>query len=291
MIQLQLKKQLEAPTGTMHLDIDCTIERGKMVSLYGASGAGKTSILRMIAGLMQPEHGRILVQGETCLDTDLDIRLPPQQRRMGYVFQDYALFPNMTVLENIAFALNGKKEPQKVQDLIQSFELGDLQHRKPITLSGGQKQRVALARALARRPTILMLDEPLSALDYQMRQRLQDYIMQMHRAYELTTILVSHDLGEVFRMSDEVIFLEEGKIIRQGKPNEIFSSKHANSNFQLTGEVMHIERIDVIFMITVLIGNSLVKVIAEAGEAKSLKRGDKVLVASKAFYPIIEKLQ
>lgn len=291
MIQLQLKKQLEAPTGTMHLDIDCTIERGKMVSLYGASGAGKTSILRMIAGLMQPEHGRILVQGETWLDTDLDIRLPPQQRRMGYVFQDYALFPNMTVLENIAFALNGKKEPQKVQDLIQSFELGDLQHRKPITLSGGQKQRVALARALARRPTILMLDEPLSALDYQMRQRLQDYIMQMHRAYELTTLLVSHDLGEVFRMSDEVIFLEEGKIIRQGKPNEIFSSKHANSNFQLTGEVMHIERIDVIFMITVLIGNSLVKVIAEAGEAKSLKRGDKVLVASKAFYPIIEKLQ
>jgi len=169
-------------------------------------------------------------------------------------------------------------------------ELGELKKRKPGSLSGGQRQRVALARVLVQKPEILLLDEPLSALDHEMRFILQGYILQLHREFGLTTLLVSHDISEILKMSDEIIELEQGKIIRQGQPLDIFSHKEVSGKFQFTGEVIGMVKQDFIFIISILIGKDMVKVIADEEEARTLEVGDKVLVASKAFNPVIKKL-
>ena len=291
MIILEFQKLLHTPADKMLLDFRLEIPQGELVTLFGESGAGKTSILRIIAGLFTPDSGMIRVHEKTWLDTHAGINISPQRRRTGFVFQDYALFPNMTVRENIEYALGNRKEKEQVAGLIDHFELGDLQTIKPAILSGGQKQRVALARALANRPEILLLDEPLSSLDLKMRLKLQDFILRYHRKYELTTILVSHDVSEIFRLSDKVLELEHGKITRHGAPADIFSDRHISGKFQFPGEVVEIEKEDILYMITVLIGNHMVKIIADEEDVKQLSIGDKVLVASKAFNPVIRKIQ
>jgi molybdate transport system ATP-binding protein len=274
----------------MQLEIDLKIASGSFVTLYGKSGAGKTTILRMLAGLFTPDRGIIEVNGITWLDTSTGINQPPQKRNVGFVFQDYALFPNMTVKENLLFAGEKGRDQKIVQDLIEINELGDLQHRKPGTLSGGQQQRVALARALVQTPQILMLDEPLSALDNEMRLKLQHYVLEMHREFGLTTVLISHDISEILKMSDIMLVLDQGKITRQGTPAEVLTNKEVSGKFQFTGEVIAMEKQDFIFILSILIGKDLVKVVADESEAKTLNIGDKVLVASKAFNPIIKKL-
>lgn len=290
MIRFSLHKKLKASTGDMQLDVECHIDQGKLVTLFGESGAGKTSILRMLAGLLIPEKGTIEVNNSVWLDTQKGINLKPQQRKTGYVFQDYALFPNMTVKENLEYALDKNQDIGIVKELIEIIELTDLQDRKPETLSGGQKQRIALARALVRQPQILMLDEPLSALDRAMRTKLQDYILHVHRKYNLTTILVSHEMSEIFKLSDQMLVLENGTITGQGTPMDIFTNRHISGKFQFTGEILHIEKEDIIYIISVLIGNNLVKVVADQSEAQQFSIGEKVLVASKAFNPLIEKI-
>jgi len=290
MIRFSLHKKLKASTGDMQLDVECHIDQGKLVTLFGESGAGKTSILRMLAGLLMPEKGTIEVNNSVWLDTQKGINLKPQQRKTGYVFQDYALFPNMTVKENLEYALDKNQDIGIVKELIEIIELTDLQDRKPETLSGGQKQRIALARALVRQPQILMLDEPLSALDRVMRTKLQDYILHVHRKYNLTTILVSHEMSEIFKLSDQMLVLENGTITGQGTPMDIFTNRHISGKFQFTGEILHIEKEDIIYIISVLIGNNLVKVVADQSEAQQFSIGEKVLVASKAFNPMIEKI-
>ena len=222
MIRFALHKKLNAASGMMFLQVKCEFESGQLVTLFGKSGVGKTSILRMLAGLMTPDAGQIIVEDATWLDTRQKINLRPQHRKVGLVFQDYALFPNMTVRENLLFALSKPQAQTFVAHLIDIVEFQTLQNRKPDSLSGGQKQRVALARALVQRPKLLLLDEPLSALDIEMRRKLQSYILKVHQEFGLTTILVSHDLSEILKMSDKVIILEEGKIIRQGSPPEVF---------------------------------------------------------------------
>jgi molybdate transport system ATP-binding protein len=184
----------------MVLDLDLTIEKGQFVTLFGESGAGKTSTLRMLSGLLKPDSGTITVGNSTWFDSSRGIDLKPQQRKVGYVFQDYALFPNMTVLQNLEYALQKNQDNGKIRELLEFAELDELQHRSPETLSGGQKQRVALARALVQRPEILILDEPLSALDLKMRIKLQEYLLKVHKTYNLTTILVSHDIGEIVKL-------------------------------------------------------------------------------------------
>ena len=290
MIHIELQKKLTAANGPMKLQIDLKIEPGQLVTLFGNSGTGKTSILRMIAGLLNPEKGVIKVNHDTWLDSEKGISLQPQQRRIGFLFQDYALFPNMTVEENLLYALEKKQDKKIVYELIETIELADLRNRKPIGLSGGQNQRVALARALVRKPEILMLDEPLSALDSKMRMKLQDFILKVHKQYNLTTILVSHDANEVIKMSDEVFLIDDGKILRQGKPVDVFASKRVSGKFQLFGDIINIEKEDIIFVVTVLIGANIVKVIADESEVKTMALGDKVIVASKAFNPLIRKI-
>ncbi|WP_027395348.1 sulfate/molybdate ABC transporter ATP-binding protein [Aquimarina latercula] len=290
MIEVTIDKKLQTAEGNMKLDIRLSIEKGQLVTLYGASGAGKTSILRIIAGLLSADSGQIVVDGTYWLDDNRKISFSPQQRRIGYVFQDYALFPNMTVQENLEFALGKGQDKSVIEELISIVALDKLKNRKPNTLSGGQQQRVALARALVRKPKVLLLDEPLSALDIKMRSKLQDYILKVHREYELTTILVSHDIGEIIKMSDKVYCLEDGKITKVGDSLSVFTDNQLSGKYQFSGEVINIESEDVVFIVTVLIGNNVVKVIAQESEISSLTIGDKVVVASKAFNPVLIKI-
>ena len=290
MIEIDIQKNLNGPEGKLGLEINLIINERSFSTLYGKSGVGKTSLLRMIAGLMTPDAGRIVVSGETWFDSGESINRSPQKRSVGMVFQDYALFPNMTVLENLEYARLKNTPVNTVNHLLELMELGELKNRKPTTLSGGQRQRVALARALVQKPAILLLDEPLSALDNEMRNKLQQYLIDAHKEYELTTLLVSHDVSEILRTSNDLIVLENGKVKKRGTPVELLSGKDAGGKFQFTGEVFSIEKQDFIYIISVLIGNDLVKVVAEESEARVLNIGDKVLVASKAFNPIIKKL-
>ncbi len=290
MIQLSLHKQLHTAKGTISLDIELALEPGQFVTLYGESGAGKTSTLRMLAGLLSPDHGKIKVNENVWLDTDAKINRKPQKRKIGFVFQDYALFPNMTVRENLEYALTKNQDTDIIDELIAIVALGELQYQKPDRLSGGQQQRVALARALVQRPEILLLDEPLSALDTKMRIALQDYILKLHKQYNLTTILVSHNIGEILKLSDTVYILENGSITKSGTPTAIFTSHQMSAKFRFTGEVIAIQPEDVVYMVTVLIGTNVVKIIAQESEIQDLTIGDTVVVASKAFNPVIQKV-
>ncbi len=290
MIKIKLHKALHAAQGEMLLDLNLEIEQGTLVAIYGPSGAGKTSTLKILSGLLQPDSGILSVNDNLWFDTKQKINLKPQQRNVGYLFQDYALFPNMTVLQNLAFALSKKQDRSILQELIEMMELGELQDRKPATLSGGQKQRVALARALVQRPQILLLDEPLSALDRKIRSKLQNYILSIHRRYNLTTILISHDIGEIHKLADKVIILENGQVAQEGTPTDIFINQKISGKFKFTGEVLNIEQEEVVYIVTVLIQNQIVKVIAQSTEIEGLKIGDQVMVASKAFNPIIYKI-
>jgi molybdate transport system ATP-binding protein len=290
MIELSLNKKLKSSSGDMFLDVKFDITKGKLVTLYGKSGAGKTSLLKIIAGLLSPEKGFIKVNDKVWLNTDKGLDLAPQKRNIGFLFQEYTLFPNMTVKENLEFALTKGQSNKIINELLEIVDLGNLQFREPDSLSGGQKQRVALARSLVQKPEILMLDEPLSALDFEMRSKLQKYILQVHKEFDLTTILISHDISEIIKMSDYLMEIDHGKIINKGLPTEVFSHNKINAKFQFTGEIIKIEKQDFIFIISVLIGKDLVKVIADDEEAKDLLVGDKVFIASKAFNPIIKKI-
>jgi molybdate transport system ATP-binding protein len=222
MMEINIQKNLSGAQGKMLLDVHTSVATGQLITLYGKSGAGKTTLLRILAGLLLPEKGQIIFNGTTWLDTDQNISVPPHQRNVGFVFQDYALFPNMTVYENLRFALQKGQSTDSIKPLIELIELGDLQHQKPYTLSGGQQQRVALARAIVQQPQILLLDEPLSALDQEIRNKLQTYLLQIQSEYKLTTILVSHDIAEIRKLATEVLVLDQGKVVRQGQVNGIF---------------------------------------------------------------------
>ena len=288
MIHLTLHKTLSTSDGTMQLDIDLALGQGELVTLYGESGAGKTSTFRMIAGLFSPDNGRIVVNEKIWLDSKQKINLKPRKRKVGFVFQDYALFPNMTVRQNLEYALEKGQNKAIIDELIEMVELGELQSRNPKKLSGGQKQRVALARALVQRPEILLLDEPLSALDNKMRLKLQDYVLKVHRQFNLTTLLISHDIGEIVKLSDKVYVIKNGKIVRGGSPSEIFAYDQSISKFSFTGEIIDIDKENL--QVAVLIETNIVKINLEASQIKGLQIGDKVIISSKTFDPIIQKV-
>lgn len=290
MIEAHIFKRLHGVQGDFTLDVQLTIAEGELVALYGASGSGKTTLLRCLAGLETPDQGHIRVNGQLWLDVAQGIHVLVQQRHVGFMFQDYALFPHMTVRQNLHFALRKGEPAQRVDDLLEIMAITALQDRLPATLSGGQKQRVALARTLAQRPQLLLLDEPLSALDAEVRSRLQDEILRLHRHFGLTTLLVSHDIGEVYKLAHRVLWLEQGKIQQQGSPADIFSQGATSGKFTFTGEVLAIEKMDVLATLTVLVANQIVRVVAMPDEAATLTIGSKVMLVSKAFNPMILKL-
>ena len=287
MIEIDIKKKLFSAQGEFTLELKMNIEQGEFVSLFGQSGAGKTTLLRCLAGLEKPDSGSIKVNGQSWFDSKAGFMLGAQHRHAGYMFQDYALFPNMTVRGNLEFALRPGANRQRVAELIELMGLGELQQRKPDTLSGGQKQRVALARAMAAEPQLLLLDEPFSALDHATRVRLQDEVLRLQRHFGLTTVMVSHDVSEVYKLSQRVMVIEQGSMVKQGAPAEVFKAGQASGKFNFAGEVLDIESADVVFAVTLLVGNQVVRVIATADEVKSLKQGDRVMLMSKAFNPVL----
>ncbi|MEE4995677.1 ABC transporter ATP-binding protein [Pseudomonas alliivorans] len=204
-------------------DINCAIEKGEFVTLLGPSGCGKSTLLRCIAGLTSVNSGSILLDGQ-----DL-VPLTPQKRNIGMVFQSYALFPNMTVEQNVAFSLRMQKvspdESQKrVAEILKLVELQDYAKRYPHQMSGGQCQRVALARSLVTRPRLLLLDEPLSALDARIRKHLREQIRAIQRELGLTTIFVTHDQEEALTMSDRIFLMNQGRIVQSGDAETLYTA-------------------------------------------------------------------
>ena len=290
MIQINITKPLHTAEGTINLTVNKEIQNGDFLTLFGKSGSGKTTLLRIIAGLETPQSGQIIVDGEIWFDSSRNINLSPQKRNVGFVFQDYALFPNMTIQQNLEFALDNKKELKRVKEILNIMEIENLANMKPENLSGGQKQRVAVARTLMTNPKILLLDEPLSALDNSMRIKLQDELLAIHQRFNMTSILVSHDITEVFKLSTRVFKISSGEITEDGTPSSVFANQNISSKFKLIGEVLSIKKSDILYIVEVLAHNEIIKVTAVEDEVKSLNIGDKLLLSSKAFNPIITRI-
>jgi molybdate transport system ATP-binding protein len=205
------------------LDVAWTAGDGVAV-LFGPSGAGKTLTLQCLAGLIHPDAGRIVVDDRVLFDAAAGVNLPPQQRRVGYVFQGYALFPHLTVAENVGFGLRDRPRvvrDTRVADVIARLDLGGLERRRPSELSGGQRQRVALGRALAIDPALLLLDEPLSALDAPLRRALRDELRSILSGWGTAAVVVTHDFTEAYRLADRIIVYESGRVIQAAPRAEL----------------------------------------------------------------------
>jgi len=281
MININISKRLHGSIGQMDLKVHLDIKEGDFVALSGKSGSGKTTLLRILAGLEEAE-GKIEVGNALWLDGKK--ALAPQKRKIGYVFQEYALFPNMTVEENLLFV---NKDKALADHLLEMTELAELKNRLPNSLSGGQQQRVSLCRAMMNRPKLLLMDEPLSALDPSMRTKLQNEILTLHKEFGTTTIMVSHDPSEIYRLASRVLVLDQGTIINDGNPKDVLLKTQGSQKFSFEGELLDITKVDVIYIAIVSIGQQLVEVVVSSDEAKNLKIGQKVTVSTKAFAPMI----
>ncbi len=236
MLKIDIERPMLTSEGKKNLKICSEIEDRELLCLFGHSGSGKTTLLRILAGLTTPSKGKIVYNDTVWFDSDRKINLSPQLRNVGYMFQDYALFPNMSVEGNICFAQK-KKDKEAIEELMELFDLTALRKQKPTQLSGGQRQRVALARALAAKPNLLLLDEPLSALDFEMRSALQHEIRKAHQLLNTVTILVSHDINEVCSLASSVMTIKNGKIMAQGRPKDIFGEGTFQHYSQFLGEI------------------------------------------------------
>ena len=284
MISLNIKKELHGSNGVMNLDINLSLQNGEFVALSGVSGSGKTTLLRVLAGL-EEAFGEIIVDGEIWLNEK--IKKPIQKRDIGFVFQDYALFENLSVIDNLLYV---KKDKDLAKQLLSLTDLYELKNRYPNSLSGGQKQRVSLCRALMNRPKILLMDEPLSDLDPHMRLKLQDEILTLHKEFKTTTIMVSHDPSEMYKLASRVLVLKDGKIIDDGLPKDILLKTQGSQKFSFEGELLDIIKVDVINVAIVAIGQQIVEVVISNIEAQNLIIGEKVNVSTKAFSPTIKKI-
>ncbi|MCG3681714.1 ABC transporter ATP-binding protein [Aliarcobacter butzleri] len=284
MIEIKINKPLHGSNGAMNLDIDLNINKGEFVALSGLSGSGKTTLLRILAGL-ENATGTLKIDNEYWLNEKYS--KDSQKRDIGFVFQDYALFPNFTVLQNLLYVKKDKELAKHLLDMTDMYELKD---RYPNSLSGGQKQRVSLCRALMNKPKLLLMDEPLSALDPQMRTKLQNEILTLHKEFNTTTIMVSHDPSEMYRLASRVLVLDYGKIVNDGLPKDILLKTKGSQKFSFEGELLDIVRVDVIYVAIISIGQQLVEIVLTKEESKTLKIGQKVNVSTKAFTPNIQGL-
>ncbi len=217
----------------LEAEFDC---RNELIVLYGPSGAGKTLTFDCIAGLEDPDKGCIIVNDTTFFDSEKGINIPPQRRNVGYLFQNYALFPHLTVEENIMFGLHsGDNVKDKMGEMLDIFELHGLEERYPSQLSGGQRQRVALARALITRPKILLLDEPFSSLDYVVRTRLRRDLKKIREIIKIPILLITHNPVEAYTMADTIIVYRHGGIEQTGTPEEIFKKPISKDVARLVG--------------------------------------------------------
>lgn len=207
-------------------NLSLEIEDGKFTTLLGSSGCGKTTLLRMIAGLETPDEGEIYFDDNLVYSAKKGVNVPPEKRNLSFVFQDFALWPHMTVFENVAFGLRARKQKdnlkEKVQEALEAVKLADLKDRYPHELSGGQQQRVAFARAIVVKPTCILFDEPLSALDAKLREAMRVEIKQMTEKLNMTSVFVTHDQSEAMSMSDYIVVMNGGVIEQYGTPQQIY---------------------------------------------------------------------
>ncbi|MBE7325584.1 sulfate ABC transporter ATP-binding protein [Nocardioides sp. Y6] len=217
-------------------DVTVSIPTGRLTALLGPSGGGKSTLLRVIAGLESADAGSVEIEG---IDAT---RLPPQKRNVGFVFQHYAAFKHMTVAKNVAFGLEIRKKPKdevadRVHELLELVHLDQFAHRLPSQLSGGQRQRMALARALAVEPSVLLLDEPFGALDAKVRKELRDWLRRLHDEVHVTTVFVTHDQEEALEVSDEIVVINNGRVEQVGTPDELYDEPANDFVMSFLGEV------------------------------------------------------
>jgi molybdate transport system ATP-binding protein len=237
----RLRIGAETRLGALDLRVELEVGAGECLALAGPSGAGKTSVLRVAAGLLRPRRGRVQAGSETWLDTERGIDLPPERRRCGYVFQEYALFPHLTAWQNVAYPLTGVRRAERREralELLARFGMGELADARPRALSGGERQRVAVARALARRPGVLLLDEPLSALDARTRAGASRELAAVLREVEVPALLVTHDFAEAAQLGDRVGVIDRGTVIQEGTPSELAASPRSAFVADFTGAVV-----------------------------------------------------
>ena len=221
-------------------DVHVTIPTGSLTALLGPSGGGKSTLLRIIAGLEEADSGSVVIEGVDATS------LPPQKRNVGFVFQHYAAFKHMTVAKNVAFGLEIRHRPkdeinERVHELLTLVHLDQFSHRLPSQLSGGQRQRMALARALAVEPTVLLLDEPVGALDSNVRKELREWLRRLHDEVQVTTVLVTHDQEEALEVADEIVVINDGRVEQIGTPDELYDAPANPFVMEFLGPVTHFD--------------------------------------------------
>ena len=231
---------LDTQLNTFRLSLNLSAEQGQTTVLLGESGAGKSTVLRIVAGLLKPKQGHISLGNTVYFDSEQGIDVPPQERPFGYVFQDYALFPHLTVFENVAFGLRAQRLPrslirQRVGEALEQVRLPGLDQRRPTQLSGGQQQRVAIARALALQPHLLLLDEPLSALDVQTRREVRQELRHILAEVDITTVMVTHTYLEALLFGQHILVLEGGHVLQQGGQRDLLEHPRSSYIAELIG--------------------------------------------------------
>lgn len=287
MIRITVKKRLAMADGPRVLSVNTEIATGEFLGVFGASGAGKTSLLRMIAGLLKPETGKIEWDDEIWLDTENKINKPIQKREIGFVFQDLALFPNMSVKENMVFAAGKNKDEDYLSRLLQMTGLSSMSERKPQTLSGGQQQRAAIIRALARKPRLLLLDEPFSSLDKEMHHRLREELKAIHHEFKLTTLLVSHAIEDMYDAADRIMEIRDGVINVKEIPNERSAKDRSTGKHCFRGEVIGIHKSTSGFILEILAEETILRLPATEEDVTNLKPGMMISISS---YSRIQKI-
>ena len=247
MIKFDIHKQFKSHGKIVDIKLNATCDEGKIIAVYGKSGVGKSSLLRMLSGLTTPDSGVITVGKEVWYDSSKKENVKANKRSIGFLFQDYSLFPNMSVLKNILYGVEGEPDQELIDRIVEIGDLKDLLDRKPETLSGGQQQRVALARALVFEPRLVLMDEPLGALDKKLREQMQYEIKHIHEQIGITVVYVTHDQNEALTMSNRIAVFNDGKIqqisspdILYEKPENAFVAQFIGENNQIKGKVKSI---------------------------------------------------
>lgn len=279
MICLDFLKTLQGAYGEFTLKIKEQIKRGERIGIFGPSGAGKSTILKILAGLAKPDCGEISVEGE--IWNSHQTFLPPQKRNIGFVFQDYALFPHLDVAKNIGFGKNVSR--LRVMELLEMMELQKIAHHKVGQLSGGQAQRVAIARALARNPKILLLDEPFNALDVKIKNKIFDELNALQKTLGFVMILVSHQISEIYRLSDRILEVNQGVVTSTKTPKQAFLKNH----LVLEVEVLSLKMSSFYAHVEVLLNEEVFSFVCHPTELSGIKNGDRIKMMIKSFSPII----
>ncbi|MBF7046004.1 ATP-binding cassette domain-containing protein [Campylobacter volucris] len=277
MLKVDICKIFKNKHNDFKLQAKFEIQQGEFLAIFGKSGSGKTTLLRVIAGF-EKALGFCEFNNEIFFNQKQFLSI--QKRNIGFLFQDYALFENMNVEQNLLFAKNDQKF---ANELLELLNLNSHRKNHILELSGGQKQRVALARALMRKPKLLLLDEPFSALDNEIKLNLHDYLLNIHKIYNITTILITHDVSEAYKLANKVIILDQGQIIKQGNPSEVFLKTQGSQKFAIKARILKLQPQDSIIVAILSIGSQITQIALSPLEAQNLKENDEVIISQKAF--------